>query len=61
MSIEFNEKAYEQYAKKSSGPLNTRIRGADVSFFDALNEGRKMMESTPEGKNVLERLKQFGE
>jgi hypothetical protein len=61
VSIEFNEKAYEQYAEKRNGPSSTRIRAADVSFFDALNEGREMIKSTPEGKKAQEYLKQLGE
>jgi hypothetical protein len=61
INLEFNEKAYLEYIKNRKFPSNTRIRPDGMSFLDALIEGQKIMESTEEGRNLLERIARLGE
>jgi hypothetical protein len=55
MNLTFDEKAYQDYLKNRKYPSNTpRIRPEGTSFMDAVIEGQKIMESTEEGRRVLE-------
>jgi hypothetical protein len=56
INLEFSESAYREYIKNRKYPSDTRIRPDNVSFMDAVIEGQKIMESTEEGRNVLERI-----
>jgi hypothetical protein len=59
--IEFNEKAYREYLAKREFPSNSRVRPEGVSFMDIVVEGEKIMESTEEGREILEYINQLGE
>jgi hypothetical protein len=61
INLEFNEKAYQEYIENREYPSNTRIRPEGMSFMDAVIEGQKIMESTEEGRNVLEHIARLGE
>jgi hypothetical protein len=61
MNLEFNEKAYQDYISKREYPSNTRLRPEGMDFMDVLLEGRKIMESTEEGKKALEYICHLGE
>jgi hypothetical protein len=61
IKLEFNEKAYQEYVKKQEYPSNARVRPEDMSFIDAVIEGQKIMESTEEGRKILEHISRLGE
>jgi hypothetical protein len=61
MTLELDEKAYQDYLEKREYPSNTRIRPKDMSFMDAVIEGQKIMESTEEGQETLAYISHLGE
>jgi hypothetical protein len=56
MTLEFNEKAYQEYLEKREYPFDTRIRPKDVSLLDILIEEQERMSKTDEGKRLFERI-----
>jgi hypothetical protein len=61
INLKFDEKAYQEYIRERDCPSNTRVRPEGVSFMDVITEGQKIMESTPEGKEILEYISRIGE
>jgi hypothetical protein len=57
MDVTVSKEAYEKYLHKKDSIGNTRLRPENETFFDAMMSVD--MTATPEGRKILETIKQL--
>jgi len=60
MELVFNDESYTKFLSEKKAIYNSRLRGDDETFFDAMLTKEADLRTTPEGEKIIQYIQAIG-
>ena len=61
MDFIFNDESYASFLHEKKAIYNSRLRGDDETFFDAMLSKEADLRTTPEGEKIIQFIQSIGD